>query len=40
MWSKQELLIMSLNFAPNMPFIYHLEFVRIAEDILRIKTKK
>lgn len=38
MWNKMELFNMSVNFASHMPLIYHLEFVRIAADILRIEN--
>lgn len=31
---------MSVDFAPHMPIEYHLEFVRIAKDILRIRSQK
>ena len=30
---------MSVDFAPHMPLEYHLEFVRIATDILRMKSQ-
>jgi len=31
---------MSVNFAPHMPESYHLEFVRIAEDMLKLLARR
>ena len=40
MWSKRELFVMSVDFAPHMPESYHLDFVRIAEDMLRLLARR